>query len=68
MANFRPPPPLGGIPSPHEMEALRDIAHRRTVLPKMYRVLKNIGLIEQNLGAWVLTQTGQIQLKHGVAR
>jgi ribosomal protein S19E (S16A) len=64
----RQPFPLGAVPSLQEMDALRDIAHHRKVLPQMYRILKNIGLVEQQLGGWVLTQAGQIRLQRGAAR
>jgi hypothetical protein len=47
------------------MEALRDIANRRTVLPAMYRILANLGLIEQRTGKWNLTQAGHLRLEHG---
>ena len=47
------------------MEALRDIANHRNVLPPMYRILANLGLIEQKLGKWNLTQAGQLRLRYG---
>jgi len=50
------------VPTPQEMDALRDVAHHRKVLPQMHRVLKNMGLVEQRLGGWTLTQDGQMQL------
>jgi hypothetical protein len=68
MAIYRPTTPIGAVPSLQELDALRDIANHRKVLPQMYRVLNNIGLIEQRLGAWVLTQAGQIRLKRGLTR
>jgi hypothetical protein len=60
--------PLGAIPSLQEMEALREIAHHRKVLPDMYRILKNIGLVEQKLGNWGLTRAGQVRLQRGAIR
>jgi hypothetical protein len=56
------PPREPLIPSPQEMDALRDVAHHRMILPQMHRVLKNMGLIEQRLGDWTLTQDGQMRL------
>jgi hypothetical protein len=57
--------PLALVPNRQQMEALRDIANRRTVLPPMYRILANLGLIEQRMGKWNLTQAGQLRLQHG---
>ena len=56
---------LPRVPTSQQMEALRDIANRRLVLPPMYRILANLGLIEQKLGKWNLTQAGQLRLRHG---
>jgi hypothetical protein len=61
----RKPLPLPLVPTSHQMEALRDIANHRNVLPPMYRILANLGLIEQKLGKWKLTQAGQLRLQHG---
>ncbi len=61
----RQPLPLPLVPNRQQMEALRDIANQRTVLPPMYRILANLGLIEQKLGKWNLTQAGQLRLQHG---
>lgn len=60
----RLPLPLPLIPNRQQMEALRDIANRRTVLPQMYRILSNLGLIEQRMGKWNLTQAGLLRLEH----
>jgi hypothetical protein len=59
------PPGKPLVPTPQDMDALRDVAHHRKVLPQMHRVLKNMGLIEQRLGSWTLTQAGQIRLQKG---
>jgi hypothetical protein len=61
----RQPLPLPLVPNRQQMEALRDIANHRTVLPPMYRILASLGLIEQKLGKWNLTQAGQLRLQHG---
>jgi len=57
--------PLPLVPTRQQMEALSDIAHDRKVLPTMYRILANLGLVEQNQGKWNLTQAGQLRLQHG---
>ena len=57
--------PLPLVPNRPQMEALRDIARQRMVLPPMYRILASLGLIEQKLGKWNLTQAGQLRLQHG---
>ena len=62
MAGQTLPFPL--VPNRPQMEALRDIAHQRKVLPPMYRILASFGLIEQKLGKWSLTQAGKLSLQH----
>ena len=64
----RQPQPLPLVPNRQQMEALRDIANHRKVLPPMYRILSNLGLIEQKLGKWHLTPAGQLRLQHGGGR
>ena len=61
------PPRKPLVPTPQEMDALRDVAHHRNALPQMYRALKNMDLVEQRLGGWVVTQAGQMRL-HRAAR
>ena len=61
----RVPLPLPLIPNRQQIEALRDIANHRKVLPSMYSILANLGLIEQRMGKWNLTQAGQLRLEHG---
>jgi hypothetical protein len=54
--------PKGQPLSFEEIAALRDVANRKAVKPTSSRCLKKLGLIEQRLGDWSLTQQGCIQL------
>ena len=59
--------PPHGVPKRHilsdvEIAALRNVAHHQGVTPPSYRSLRKLGLIEQTLDGWILTQQGQIHL------
>jgi hypothetical protein len=59
--------PPHSVPKRHvlsdvEIAALRNVAHYQGVTPPSYRCLKRLGLIEQKLDGWILTQQGQIHL------
>jgi hypothetical protein len=67
---YRPP---HGVPKVYvlsdvEIVALRNVVHHHAVKPPSYRRLKRLGLIEQNLDGWNLTQQGQIHLMFVNAR
>jgi hypothetical protein len=62
-------PHRGGPPlTADQFAALGDVALHRVVTPAAYRVLKNLGLVEQKLGGWRLTHEGQIRLTFKGAR
>jgi ribosomal protein S19E (S16A) len=67
---FKPtyPVPRGPVLTDAEKAALRDVSHHLVVHPLVLKRLKAIGLIEQKLGGWVLTQDGQIRLMFSGAR
>ena len=59
--------PPHGAPKRHvlsdvEIAALRNVDHHQGVTPTSYRRLKRLGIIEQKLDGWILTQQGQIHL------
>jgi hypothetical protein len=61
---YRPPhgAPKVYVLSDAEIAALRNAAHHQVVTPPSYRRLEKLGLIEQKLGGWILTQQGRIHL------
>jgi hypothetical protein len=61
---YRPPhgAPKGHVLSDVEIAVLRNITHQQMVTPPSYRRLKRLGLIEQKLDGWLLTQQGRIHL------
>jgi hypothetical protein len=54
--------PKGPFISDEEIFALREVANHKVTNPSKCRRLKNLGLIEQELGFWSLTQQGRIRL------
>ena len=67
---YRPPhsAPKPYVLSDGEIAALRSVTEHKAVTPPSYRRLKRLGLIEQKLGAWTLTQQGTIHLMFVNAR
>ncbi len=61
---YRPPhgAPKRHVLSDEEIFALRNVTNHKGVTPPSYRCLKRLGLIEEKLDGWILTQQGQIHL------
>jgi hypothetical protein len=51
-----------------EIKALRGVAERQVVQPLLLQRLKTLGLVEQKLGAWIITHQGEIRLMFSAAR
>lgn len=54
--------PKGPIISDEEIFALREVANHKVTNSSRFHRLKKLGLIEQELGCWSLTQQGRIRL------
>lgn len=69
MAIFRPSPtPRRSGLQPSELAALRDVSNNRSVKLTLLHPLQKLGFIEQESGAWVITQQGHIYLMFQAAK
>jgi ribosomal protein S19E (S16A) len=69
MPIFRPSPPAKRSDlQPRELAALRDVSDNRSVELTLLHRLQKLGFIEQESGAWAITQHGHIFLMFQAAK